>query len=85
MSDIFDDKKDLRNMKSFVARLRDKYTSVMHNSTSGRSSQINLDQDEMRRMTHLAMQWPGDEIVGQILKDAGILSNEADLDISDLR
>ena len=64
MSDIFDESEDLKDAKSFAAFLRDEYQRVLHD---GVSSPTNVD--ELRLRTHLANNWPGDEIITQIVRD----------------
>jgi len=65
MSDIFEEKTELKNIRSFVAALRDEYETELR---MGKSDILRRDEFNIRGriITH----WPGDEVVSQIIKDA---------------
>lgn len=90
MSDIFDEKKDLKYLKSFVVKLRNNYQSFMHNCVRAEVSNIgvvertNVDPEEIRLKNKLAISWPGDEIVGQIVKDTVRLIIDNNINPGDL-
>ena len=84
MSDIFDEKDDLKNTKGIIAVLRKKYNEKLRHKgeeveyMSGNVSitgSYNIepvylrDPDEMARCTSLALRWPGDDIVRQLVFD----------------
>lgn len=85
MTDIFDEKKDIKNLRSFVAFLRDKYEVDMHERHhAGVKERIHIDPEEVRIRSRLVTHWPGDEIVMQIIKDAAKLMVENDVSLRDL-
>lgn len=90
MSDIFDEKEDLKNLKSFVSFLRNEYEIDLHErhkvsvTDRGVEDRLHLDVDELRMRNHLATQWPGDEIVSQIIKDTCIIMKNNNLKPGDL-
>lgn len=90
MSDIFDERKDLKNLKSFVSQLRDNYQTEMHErvrvSVKDRAPEDRtyVDPEEIRLRSRLVTHWPGDEIVGQVIKDSIRLMINNDIEPSDL-
>jgi len=90
MSDIFDERKDLKNLKSFVAQLRDNYHTDIHERVRAEVSDLGtiertyVDPEEIRLKSRLVTHWPGDEIVGQIVKDAIRLMINNNIEPSDL-
>jgi len=90
MSDIFDEKEDLRNTRSIMAVIRDKYNENMRHTgdnvdyMGGISGTYNVeprrDPDELARCTALALHWPGDEVVRQIILDTVKTLAEYDVD-----
>lgn len=75
MTDIFDEKEDLKNIKSFVSFLHNEYETDFHerHKVSVKDGvvedRVHIDLDEMRRRNHLVTHWPGDELVSQIIKN----------------
>lgn len=78
MSDIFDEKQDLKNIKSLTMEIRKVCTEAMrptetqrvHNMDRGTYLRSLVDPDMAVRRKALAMHWPGDDMVQQIILDA---------------
>lgn len=63
MSDIYDEKEDLKNVRSFTAFMRSEYQRLYQSNLLGN------DPDTIRLRSTLATNWPGDELIQQIVKD----------------
>jgi len=88
MTDIFDEKDDIKNIRSFVSSLREQYETELHENyrvmtRSGKTQQY-VDPDEVRSRNRLATHWPGDDIVGQIVKDTCRLLVNNELEPGDI-
>ncbi len=77
MSSIFTEKEDLKNMKSIIATLREDYASKLKN--------YEPRFGDARLLTKLNLQWPGDEIITQVLRDTFELLVKYDIDPKDIR
>ena len=64
MSDIYDERQAIKSVKEISHHLRQFYIDEMRLQTSNESPDIK------NRRTQLAMNWPGDEIVQQLIYDA---------------
>jgi hypothetical protein len=90
MTDIFDEKEDIKNVRSFVAFLRGQYETELHEkyrvSTLGGTVEEReyVDPEELRSRNRLATHWPGDDIVGQIVKDTCRLLINNELEPGDI-
>jgi len=78
MSDIFDEKVDIKNIKSFIAALRKQYEDELHSGVP-----VINDIDEIRMRYKLTIKWPGDDVVMQIVKDICRLMDKNDLSPGD--
>jgi len=96
MSDIFDEKEDLRNTRGIMIALRHRYDEKMRHKGDeaeymvGNVSRTGIynveplylrDPDEMARCTALALHWPGDDVVRQIIIDTikTLIENDVNL------
>jgi hypothetical protein len=78
MSDIFEEKEDLKNVKSLVIEIRKICSEAMkpaeqqriHNMDRGTYLRSLVDPDEAMRRKALALRWPGNDLVQQIVIDA---------------
>lgn len=90
MSDIFDEKRDLKNLTSFVAQLRNDYHTEFHERVRAEITDLGVvehtyvDPEEIRLKSNLVINWPGDEIVGQIIRDTIRLMIDNDIEPNDL-
>jgi hypothetical protein len=75
MSDIFDEREDLKNIMSIVGHLRQHY-----------AAKVIPRSGEFHTMAHtqLGINWPGDELVSQIIHDALKLMEYHHLTIQDI-
>lgn len=69
MSSIFSESNDIKSTKSLTSYLRDYYNEQMQNSMAYKASTNKFMPEEYKNISMLAINWPGDEIVGQIVKD----------------
>lgn len=78
MSDIYDTNKELSNMKNLISH----YKEICHNALKSSAALGDVDANKVR--VSLALNWPGDERVQQIVWDImGILDSHK-LDSSDV-
>lgn len=79
MSDVFDDSDDLKNVRSFVAFMRSEYQRQLHDGVK--------DEDPLtiRIRNQLATNWPGDDVMQQIIKDAATIMNSNHIKPSDIK
>ncbi len=90
MTDIFDEKEDIKNIRSFVSFLRGQYETELHENyrvttrDGAVENRIYVDPEEVRSRNRLATYWPGDDIVGQIVKDTCRLLVNNELDPGDI-
>lgn len=69
MTDVFDEKQDLKNVRSFVAFLRSEYQRQLHDGIQGE------DPLTIRLRNRLATDWPGDDVMQRIVLDvAAVMS-----------
>ena len=86
MTDIFEEHKEMQNATnlSFEIRkicnnaLRDNRAGTRRTTSDGRPT-FNPDPDGDRRRCQLALKWPGDELVQQIIKDTVLLMKQYDI------
>jgi len=79
MTDIFDERKDMASTRSIAMYLKEKYDSEIV------SGSLNMDVDERARITHLANNWPGNDSVRQLIKDATELMTEFKINPKDIK
>lgn len=80
MSDIYDERDDYKSPKLLTQQLHRHYISILRRDVTP----ARMDQDELRRSTELATNWPGDELVAQLIGDAVRLMSENGVGISDM-
>jgi len=87
MSDIFDEKEDLKSAKSLAHKIREVCNDTLrpteqqrvHNMDRGTYLRSLVDPEAARRRKALAMSWPGDDLVQQIVIDALKIMVEYDI------
>ena len=77
MSDILEENSSL-TIRDITFRLREKYNSEFHSPTV-------MDMDERQICTSLSIRWPGNEMVGQIIKDTIKILIECDMQPSEVK
>jgi hypothetical protein len=78
MSDIFVESEDLKNIKSFITELHNRYINFYNEHKKEHPYD---GVDEIRRKSALGLlHWPGDELVTQIIIDASKLMVEHNID-----
>lgn len=80
MSDIFDEKFELRNVRSLVAMLRDEYENELRHG----KSEV-LPRDEFSIRGRIVAHWPGDEVVSQLVKDTCRVLVEKNINPRDIK
>jgi len=84
MSDIFDERDDLKNIKALVQKIREEYDLVLGGKgqyvTSFRTSPMT---DPLRGV--LASKWPGNEAQAQFIRDIISLMKNSNLKLEDVK
>lgn len=69
MTDIFIESEDLKSIRNFVIELRASYEQFLKTAeTLEPGTYLDIDQTMLKQ--RLGVNWPGDDIVGQLVKDA---------------
>ena len=79
MSDVYDDREAFQSTKEIVAKLRSWYDGCLS------VKEADVDEDTHRRRTKLAMKFPDEELVRQIVVDSVQLIRLHDINIKDLK
>jgi len=70
MTNIYNERAEMSTTRAIAIFLKEKYDADL----VGKSK--DMDGDERARCTYLANNWPGDDIVRQIVKDAAKVLSE---------
>jgi len=79
MSDIFDENEDMANIRPILNSLRTRYDKMLHGNADSK------DVLEYRICTALALRWPGDDSVIQIIKDFITIVKQHHLNIDNIK
>lgn len=81
-TDIFDEHKEMKSPKAISFALRKLYDNTFKESfkESKDNKGIRHNPDESRRRSTLALNWPGDELVQQLIRDTAMLMCKYDVD-----
>jgi hypothetical protein len=77
MTDILEEDKNL-TVRDIIFRLREKYNNEFHTPSV-------MDIDERQICTALAIRWPGNEMVKQIIKDTIKMLIESKIDLTTIQ
>lgn len=84
MSDVFDEKEDLKSVRSFVAFMRSEYQRHLHDSGESGGA-FDKDPLTVRIRNQLATHWPGDDVVQQLVSDIAHIMRSNNIKPEDLR
>ncbi len=76
---IYDEKKEFESVRGLTLKLREFYQEELKRFEPGRRDET------VRVRTNLAMNWPGDEQVEQLLKDAFSMMMNNNVELEDIK
>ena len=84
MSNIFDEKEDLKSIRNLVHKLRELYLEDLKKVDGGRVNYAEIDNVRIRQALATSS-WPGDEIVGQLIRDTLDLMMNNNIDMDEIK
>ena len=76
MSSVYDEKQSLNTTRELVTKLREYYQLILKDTRG----MYDIGKDKRHRCTNLAINWPGDDEIRQIVADVSKIMAQSGID-----